>query len=33
VKARLAVTLGALVRFQLGVFRYLLSGQRIDGTQ
>jgi len=33
VKARVAATLGALVRFQLGVFRYVLSGQKIDGTQ
>lgn len=32
-KARIGATLGALVRFQLGVFRYVLSGQKIDGTQ
>ena len=33
VKARVGATLGALARFQLGVFRYVLSGQKIDGTQ
>ncbi len=32
-KARIGATLGALGRFQLGVFRYVLSGQKIDGTQ
>jgi GT2 family glycosyltransferase len=32
-KARIGATLGALARFQLGVFRYVLSGQKIDGTQ
>jgi N-acetylglucosaminyl-diphospho-decaprenol L-rhamnosyltransferase len=32
-KARIAATLGALARFQLGVFRHILSGQKIDGTQ
>jgi N-acetylglucosaminyl-diphospho-decaprenol L-rhamnosyltransferase len=32
-KARIAATLGALIRFQLGLFRYILSGQKIDGTQ
>jgi GT2 family glycosyltransferase len=31
-KARTAATLGALVRFDLGVFRHVLSGQKIDGT-
>jgi GT2 family glycosyltransferase len=33
IKARIAATLGALARFKLGVFRYVLSGQKIDGTQ
>jgi len=33
VKSRTGATLGALVRFQLGVFRHVLSGQKIDGTQ
>jgi len=32
-KARVGATLGALARLQLGVFRYVLSGQKIDGTQ
>jgi GT2 family glycosyltransferase len=32
-KARTGATLGALVRFDLGVFRHVLSGQKIDGTQ
>ena len=33
VKARIAAAFGALGRFQLGALRYILSGQRIDGTQ
>jgi GT2 family glycosyltransferase len=32
-KARAGAALGALARFRLGVFRYVLSGQKIDGTQ
>jgi GT2 family glycosyltransferase len=33
IKARTTSTLGALARLQLGVFRYVLSGQKIDGSQ
>jgi len=32
-KLRLAATLGALARFRLRRFVYLLSGQKVDGTQ
>ncbi|HEX8984968.1 MAG TPA: glycosyltransferase family 2 protein [Bryobacteraceae bacterium] len=32
-KLRLAATLGALVRFRLRLFSYLLTGQKVDGTQ
>jgi GT2 family glycosyltransferase len=32
-KARIGATLGALARFQLGLFKYVISGQKIDGTQ
>jgi GT2 family glycosyltransferase len=32
-KARIGATFAALARFQLGVFRLVLSGQKIDGTQ
>jgi GT2 family glycosyltransferase len=32
-KARAAAAIGALVRLQLSQFSYILSGQKIDGTQ
>ena len=32
-KARVAAALGALFGFRFGVFRHLVSGQKIDGTQ
>jgi len=33
VRAHIGIVLGALVRFQLGVLKYLLAGQKIDGSQ
>jgi GT2 family glycosyltransferase len=33
IRARLGSVLGPLVSFRLGVFRYTIAGQKIDGTQ
>jgi GT2 family glycosyltransferase len=33
IKTRIAAAFGALGRMQLGALRYIISGQRIDGTQ
>jgi hypothetical protein len=33
ISARVGNVLGALLAFRLGEFKYLISGQKIDGTQ
>ena len=33
IKARIAAVLGPLAAFRLGVIKYTINGQKIDGTQ
>ena len=33
IKSRVGAALGALAGFRLGEFKYIISGQKIDGTQ